>query len=184
MAPRTHPGGRLELNQRDLFISHASEDSAVAHELRDELESAGYTCWMAPDDVVASRPWAEQILGAIESTRVMIVLISRHANDSVHVSREVNLALGRARVVLPIRIEPVAPGGSLEYLLSLVQRVDAFPPPIAMHTARIRRMIDSVLDNRVGDDAAQVGTATISARTPAGRIGRCRRPTNDRPQRS
>jgi len=136
------------VTQRDLFISHASEDSAAAQELRAELESAGYTCWLAPDDVVASRPWAEQILSAIESTRVMVVLISQHANNSVHVSREVNLALGRARVVLPIRIEPVAPGGSLEYLLSLVQRVDAFPPPISNHTARIRKMVDAVLESR------------------------------------
>lgn len=135
------------MQQRDLFISHASQDAAVAQELRAVLEGAGYTCWMAPDDIVGSRPWAEQILSAIESTRVMVVLISQHANDSVHVSREVNLALGRARAVLPVRIEEIAPGGSLEYLLSLVQRVDAFPPPVSMHTARIRRMIDAILDN-------------------------------------
>ncbi len=140
------------MKQRDLFISHASQDAAVAQDLRAELEGAGYTCWMAPDDIVGSRPWAEQILSAIESSRVMVVLISRHANDSVHVSREVNLALERARAVLPVRIEEVAPGGSLGYLLSLVQRVDAFPPPVSIHTARIRRMIDAITDNLPEDD--------------------------------
>ena len=145
--------GGSRVKQRDLFISHASEDAVAARELRAELEGAGYTCWMAPDDVVGSRPWAEQILAAIDATRVMVVLISRHANDSVHVSREVNLALGHARAVLPVRIEPVAPGGSLEYLLSLVQHVDAFPPPVSTHSGRIRRMVDALLENSPEDEA-------------------------------
>lgn len=153
------------MKQRDLFISHASEDAAVAQEIRAELEGAGYTCWMAPDDIVGSRPWAEQILSAIESTRVMVVLISQHANDSVHVSREVNLALERVSAVLPVRIEEVAPGGSLGYLLSLVQRVDAFPPPVSAHTARIRRMIDAILDNLPAD------AANVSPVPPAVRVG-------------
>lgn len=135
------------MDARDLFISHASEDDAVARELRAALEAAGYTCWMAPDDVVGSRPWAEQILTAINATRIMVVLISKHANESVHVSREVNLALGHARAILPVRIEAVAPGGALEYLLTLVQRADAFPLPVDGHMPRIRRMVDALLES-------------------------------------
>jgi serine/threonine-protein kinase len=133
------------MEQRDLFLSHSSGDAEVARELRSELEAAGYSCWMAPDDVDGTDPWAEQILAAIEACSAMLVLISGNANRSPHVSREVNLALGRRRPVLPIRIEDVPPEASLEYLLSLVQRIDAFPPPIASHAPRILRRLDSIL---------------------------------------
>jgi hypothetical protein len=146
------------MTPRDVFISHASEDAESARELRSILEGAGYTCWMAPDDIVGTDTWTEQILGAINGSRAMIVLVSGTANASPHVSREVNLALGRRRAVLPIRIEPVAPGGSLEYLLSLVQRVDAFPPPVTDHRERVLRRLEAVLRSPVIDEGA-AGTA-------------------------
>jgi hypothetical protein len=130
---------------RDIFISHSSGDEAVARDLRGLLETAGYTCWMAPDDIVGTDTWTEQILDAIAGSRAMLVLVSSRANDSQHVSREVNLALGRQRAVLPIRIENVPPGGSLEYLLSLVQRVDAFPLPVSEHSSQILRRLGAIL---------------------------------------
>ena len=134
----------------DLFISHSSVDAGAARELRAELEAAGYSCWMAPDDVTGTDTWAEQILGAIEQCRAMIVLVSAGANASTHVSREVSLALGRKRALLPVRIEAVSPQGPLEYLLSLVQRVDAFPPPIASHRARILKRVEATLGAAAG----------------------------------
>jgi serine/threonine-protein kinase len=130
---------------RDLFVSYSSEDADVARDLRRVLEDGGFSCWMAPDDITGTGTWAEQILDAIESSRALIVLVSGNANASPHVSREVNLALGRKRPILPIRIENVAPDGALEYLLSLVQRVDAFPPPIQSHGSVILKRLASVL---------------------------------------
>ncbi|HUQ43749.1 MAG TPA: toll/interleukin-1 receptor domain-containing protein [Candidatus Limnocylindria bacterium] len=118
----------------DLFLSHSSADAAAARELRVVLEAAGYVCWLAPDDVVGTDPWAQQILAAIDGCKAMLVLVSGHANASTHVSREVSLASGRGRAVIPIRIEDVVPRGSLEYHLEGLQRVDVFPPrspPIA-----------------------------------------------------
>jgi len=136
------------MTQRDIFLSHSSGDADAARELRAELEAVGYSCWMAPDDVDGTDPWAEQILSAIEDCRAMVILLSSNANRSPHVSREVNLALGRRRAVLPIRIENIAPEASLEYLLSLVQRVDAFPPPISNHRDRILRRLAAIVPLR------------------------------------
>jgi hypothetical protein len=138
-------GGSPRMAPRDLFISYSSADTAAAREMRRHLEAAGYSCWMAPDDVRGMDPWAEQILEAIEGCRVMIVLLSASANASRHVSREVNLALGKGKAILPVRIEEVPPEGALEYLLSLVQRVDAFPPPFRTHLEQIQAHLAAVL---------------------------------------
>jgi tRNA A-37 threonylcarbamoyl transferase component Bud32 len=134
------------MGPRDVFISHSSGDAELARELRAVLEAAGYSCWMAPDDIVGTRTWTEQILSAIADSKVMVVLVSGAAQASEHVSREVNLALGRKRAVLPVRIENVPPEGPLEYLLSLVQRLDAFPPPMATHGPRILRRLEAILE--------------------------------------
>lgn len=133
------------MNQLDLFISHSSGDGDVARELRAELEAAGYSCWMAPDDVTGTDTWAEQILAAIRDSRAMLVLISSNSNRSHHVAREVGLASGRDRAVLPIRIEAVAAEGALEYHLAGLQRIDAFPPPISDHRDRILRRLARVV---------------------------------------
>jgi serine/threonine-protein kinase len=150
----------------DLFLSHSSGDAVSARQLRAALETAGYRCWMAPDDVVGKDTWTEQILEAIAASRAMVVLISSRANASEHVSREVNLALGRKHPVLPIRIEPVGPEGSLEYLLSLVQRVDAFPPPLSAHVEPILKRITAL----IGDGTTtRVTTKATPPRAPTAR---------------
>lgn len=116
--------------RRQLFISYANADAEHARGIRVALEGSGHSCWMAPDDVVASRSWAEQITEAINNCRAMLVLVSRSSLASRHVPKEAELAFSREKPLIPVRLEDVVPTGSLEYLLSLTQWVDAFPGPI------------------------------------------------------
>ncbi|MEO5705149.1 MAG: protein kinase [Candidatus Limnocylindrales bacterium] len=154
------------MTDRDLFISHSSGDAEAARDLRAALEAAGYSCWMAPDDVTGTESWAEQILAAIKGSRAMVILLSANANRSPHVSREVNLALGRGRPVLPIRIENIAPEASLEYLLSLTQRVDAFPLPIAPHLDRILRRLSLIVPPATSEVTAASATSPLPGSAP------------------
>jgi non-specific serine/threonine protein kinase len=117
----------------------------MALEIREIVAQLGHSTWLAPDDLTGQGSWTEQIVGAISECRAMIVLLSEQALGSTHVAREVGLAVSRGRAVVPIRVEDVPLRGSLEYMLSLIQRIDAFPPPMSAHLEAIRRRLAALL---------------------------------------
>lgn len=128
-----------------LFISHEKSDHTIAREIRKHLETGGFECWMAPDDIVGVAPWPQQVADAIDSCAVMLVVVSSNASDSAHVSREVDIAIEKGKALLPVRIEDIIPSGSLNYLLRLAQWIDVFPGPIADHAATLQAVVGSML---------------------------------------
>lgn len=67
----------------------------------------------------------------------MIVLLSAAANESAAVAREVSIAVGAGKPIVPVRLEKVEPAKSLQYLLQLIQWVDAFPGSLQKHVGQI-----------------------------------------------
>jgi hypothetical protein len=121
----------------DVFISYSSSDKAIAVAACTRLESNGVSCWIAPRDVVPGEDYGEAINSAIERARIMVLILSAHANASKHVIREVELAIKSEDIVIPMRIENVEPSGSLEYFLGPAQWLDAITPPIEAHLAKL-----------------------------------------------
>ena len=80
-----------------LLISYASQDAAVAERLCAALEAAGLRCWIAPRDVRAGESYAAAIVEAINSCRMLVLLLSQGAIDSPHVLREVERASSKRR---------------------------------------------------------------------------------------
>src|SRR5436190_15015512 len=102
----------------EAFISHASEDVAVAKAIRAALAAHGIHGWMAPDDITYGQPYAVAISTAIHASRVLILIFSSHANRSDHVPREVERAVHLGIPILPFRIERIESGSSLEHFLA------------------------------------------------------------------
>lgn len=122
---------------RDVFISYSQPDRGCAFELMDHLEAAGFTVWIAPRDVSPAAEWAEEIIDAISSARIMVLVFSSSSNESAQVRREVERAVHKGLRVLPFRIEDVLPSRSLEYFLSSQHWLDGFPCPRAPHYERL-----------------------------------------------
>lgn len=131
-----------------VFISHEKSDAGKAGEIRRHLEAGGLSCWMAPDDIHGIAPWPEQVEQAIDDCDVMLVVVSANASASKHVSREVDLAVEKGKPLLPVRVEDVAPTGTLNYFLRLAQWIDLFPGSIADHAAALETMLASILAER------------------------------------
>jgi len=65
----------------DVFISYATGDSAIANELRDDLEQNGLKCFMAEKDIQVAAEWQNSIRGALHgSKRVLVLLTPRSVN--------------------------------------------------------------------------------------------------------
>ena len=139
----------------DVFISHAAEDKEVAEEVCRALEGEGVGCWVAPRDIPPGRDYEEAIVEAIGASRVLVLILSSHANGSQHVKREVQHAFaeGSPTRVIPFRIEPVNYSKSLGYYLASVQWIDAAPPPPEGHVPRLVRHVRATLAQPGGGEA-------------------------------
>ena len=132
---------------REVFVSYSQPDRDCALQLVAHLESQGIGVWVAPRDISPAADWAEEIIAAISTARLMVLVFSAHCNASPQVRREVERAVHREIPILPFRIEDVLPARSLEYFLSTPHWLDAFPPPREPHYARLSTHIAGLLSS-------------------------------------
>lgn len=123
----------------EIFISYAAEDKSVADAVCQAIEAEGLKCWYAPRDVGYGRDFEESIVDAIGVSRLLILILTAHSNDSAHVKREIqNACLEEVGVpVLPFRIEDIPLNKALRYYIGSVHWLDAVTPPLETHLQRL-----------------------------------------------
>lgn len=109
-----------------IFISHSSKDHAMAQTICADLESRGFTCWIASRDVGAGDNFQEAIVAAIRSSKVMVLVFSEHANNSTEIKKELALASQNKVAVIPARVEDVVPAAALAYEPATRQWINLF----------------------------------------------------------
>ena len=129
----------------DVFISHSHQDKPAADAACAALEARGIRCWIAPRDIDPGKDWAESIVDAIRGAQIMLLVFSRHANESTQVKREVERAASSGKVLLPLRIDDVLPAAALEYYLGTPHWLDALTPPLEAHLGRLADACSSLL---------------------------------------
>lgn len=102
----------------DVFISHSSRNSLTADALKEKLAIAGITSWKAPEDIGIGQTWEDAIASAITGSTVFVLLWSGESQNSLQVKRELSLAASMNKIILPLRIDPVAPSGAFAYYLT------------------------------------------------------------------
>jgi hypothetical protein len=129
-----------------VFISYAGEDAIRAQRVCDSLEAAGVRCWMAPRDIPAGVSYADEIIRAIDASRLLIVLYSRHSAESRHVRSELQRAFNNNAPILPVRLDEHELPADLQYFLSTAQWMNAFDSDFESELAEIVRSVKSLLD--------------------------------------
>ncbi len=100
-----------------IFISHSSDDFAIAENVCGLLERSGHRCFLAPRDIRSGYEYAEEIMNGIESSELMLLFLSEKANRSPHVMREVERAVSKSIPIIVYKLEDVELNKSMEYFL-------------------------------------------------------------------
>ncbi|MGD9905044.1 MAG: toll/interleukin-1 receptor domain-containing protein [Vicinamibacterales bacterium] len=129
----------------DVFISHSSKDKPTADAVCARLEGRGLRCWIAPRDVPPGVNYGAAIIDAIRGSRVMVLVLSAHANASRHIPNEIERAVSHGVTVLPFRIEDVRPAKSLDFFIGSVHWLDAMTPPLDRHLDELADSVSRLL---------------------------------------
>jgi len=129
----------------DVFISHSSKDKPTADAVCARLEARGLRCWIAPRDVPHGANYGAAIIDAIRGSRVMVLVLSAHANASHHIPNEIERAVSHGVTVLPFRIEDVQPAKALDFFIGSVHWLDAMTPPLDRHLDQLADSVSRLL---------------------------------------
>jgi len=82
----------------------------------------------------------------------MVVILSREANVSPQVHREVERAVNDGDVIIPFRIEDVEPSDHMELFLSTCHWLDAISPPVDQHIHALATRLKSLLESNPSEE--------------------------------
>ena len=91
---------------RNVLISYSSERQEVANEILHLLESHGISCWIAPRDI-HQQGYATAIVRAIKRCKVLVLVLSVPAAESIHVNDEVAYAKEQGKIIVPYVIDNI-----------------------------------------------------------------------------
>ena len=113
----------------DVFVSYSTKDKGIADALVRHLEEHGVACWIAPRDIPSGMEYADLVVDAIETSKLVLVLFSDAAQNSRWVRSEINRALSESKDIIPVRIEDMGSQKGMEVYLGRQQWVDLLPDP-------------------------------------------------------
>jgi len=156
--------------KHDVFISFSSDNTDIANKVVDVLEESGeIKCWIANRDIVPSANYAEQLVEAIESCKLLLLILSEKSNRSPQVAREIERAGSKGIPILPLRIEDVVLSKSMEYFISSHHWLDAYEGEIEKYfPALITAVKSSILGKESPPKGTDEGTRKLRRKTAKG----------------
>src|SRR5262245_28540060 len=155
-------------DRKQAFIRYASAERVTADAICSALEKAGVPCWIAPRDITPGELYAANIVHAIDTTGVLVLVLSQHAAASGHVLREVERASSKKHHVLSFRVDQAPLPEALEYFLNTSQWLDASESGVERALPRLVDAVNHALEkpaSTVSGSAHAVAAAPTSRRS-------------------
>ena len=140
----------------DVFISYSHLDVETAERICDEIEAGDAKCWMAPRDIEEGEEWAGAITQALSAAKIFLLVFSSNSNLSDQVMREVNLAISKKLVIVPVKIEKFEPTGRMLYYLSPLHWIELSEKSFDTQIIRLKGRISRILESG-GKDTGEEG---------------------------
>ena len=107
----------------EIFASYSREDQAQVFPIVDKLRERGLNIWIDQEGIHGAKLWSQEIVNAIESSKVFILFASAKAFLSKNVTKELALASESDKHILPIFIEDAEIPAAMKYQLAGIQHL-------------------------------------------------------------
>jgi len=145
--PSSYKGGVSGTVNHDIIISYSTLDKPIADAVCAGLEARGIRCWIAPRDILPGVNYQEGIIDAINSSKIMVLIFSSHANESPHVIREATIAMSKKVIIIPFRIDDSPLSKTMEFIISVPHWLEAITPPLEKHIGELGDTVMILLEN-------------------------------------
>jgi len=109
----------------EIFISYRRADQAWARLLHSQLRAEGVEAWYDAQ-VGAGEDWRTATAKALQSSQIFVLLFSENAAQSSDIAKELAAAVFEKKLIVPVRLENIAPSGAFLYELASRNWVNAF----------------------------------------------------------
>lgn len=134
----------------DVFISYSTVDSRLAHDIQSYLERNGILCWIAPRDIPSGSNYTKEIPAAIRGCKVFLLLLTKNAQQSHWVLKELDSAVNERKVIIPMVLDDTPLSDEFGFLLSGAQRHPACPFSVEVLES-LRGRIHSIISPEAED---------------------------------
>lgn len=86
-----------------LFITHVAVNKAEAHQLKEVLARYQIAAFVAHDDIEPTKEWQTEIERALRTMDALLAIISPGFLASRWCDQEVGIAIGRSKLIIPLR---------------------------------------------------------------------------------
>lgn len=102
----------------EVFISYSSKDVEIVTKVCDILKRESIDYWVAHENGEFGGRYAATIIEEINKCKVFVVFISKASNLSTHVINEINSAVMRNKIIVPVMVDNVKLSPAMEYYIS------------------------------------------------------------------
>jgi len=110
----------------EVFVSYARSDRERVMELVERMRSAGIGVWVDEGGIHGASLWGQEIVDAIDASKVMILMISDSSITSDNVVKELSIASEDKKPILPVYLHRSEIPKSMRYQLAGIQHIEFF----------------------------------------------------------
>src|SRR5215216_1753941 len=100
-----------------VFISYSRRDSEAVDQIVTRLEAENFTVWLDREDIHGGDLWREAIVEAVDNAYAFVLMLSPSSAASDNVRKEVDLAEGAGKALLPTLLAQTQLPARLRYQL-------------------------------------------------------------------
>ncbi len=153
----------------EIFVSYSREDQSQVFPIVEKLRERGLNIWIDQEGIHGAKLWSQEIVKAIESSKVFILFASAKAFNSRNVTKELALASESDKHILPIFLEDAEIPAAMKYQLAGIQHLAHEKGQAAQTSEKILRTLDN-LDIQSSEPRLKSLTKPPTSTKPASKI--------------